>query len=367
MAPSRVLFIAEGQLGDLLLLTPAIRALKKTFSTVRISILVLERRSSGHRSGFSLIQTGGETPLSSNLYVDEVHVVDRETLRAQRGVDRIRAEVEVVRFLRSKHFDAVVCTFPEDRFTLWAYASGAGVRVGEKGQGFDKLLTHAIPIRKSDKGVLEYYCNLVRALGARVESTDTEYAITPSTHGWAYEFLRKAGLDTSKIVAVHPGASGDYKVWPPERYAELIDRLQDMPGIRVLLCRGSQDGKITSAIRGVLKSPIVEVSPESVGHLAALLKKSTLCISNDSGPRHLAVAVGTPSLSLFRHHHSQEWKVYPDTSTCVVLESKEVCPACPGGECLDRIPAGKRFGSHCLWSLSAESVVKKAKDVLASL
>jgi ADP-heptose:LPS heptosyltransferase len=367
MAPSRVLFIAEGQLGDLLLLTPALRALKTTFPAVRISVLVLERRSSSSPSGVPLVHKSLDTALGTNPHVDEVYVLNREGLRARRGIARLQGEAEVILFLRRKRFDGVICTFPEDRFVLWAFASGARVRVGEKGQGFDTLLTHALPIHKSDRGVREYYCNLVRALGARVGSIETEYVVSSSAHGWAYEYLRKAGLDTSKVVVVHPGASGDYKIWPPERYAELIDQLQAIEGIRVLLCRGPQDGKVTSAIRGRMKSPIIEANPESIGHLAALLKKSILCISNDSGPRHLAVAVGTPSIALFRMHHSREWKVYQDTPTCVVLESGEKCQACPAGECLDRMPAGKKFGAHCLWSLSTGAVERRALEVLASL
>lgn len=367
MASTRVLFITEGQLGDLLLLTPALRGLRRTFPSAHIAILVLNRQPHGRPSGSSLVQSKVETPLSTNPHVDEVYVVDRHSLRARRGLERVRAEVEIVRFLRKKRFNAVICTFPEDHFVLWAYASGAKIRVGQKGQTFDRLLTHALPIQKSEKGVREYYCNMVRALGVRIESLTTEYPITASAYGWASDFLRRTDLDSSRIVAVHPGASGDYKVWPPERYAELIDQLQGVPGVRVLLCCGPQDGKIISGIRGRLKTEIVQANPETVGQLAALLKKSALCICNDSGPRHLAVAVGTPSISLFRQHHSREWKVYPDTPTCMVLQSREKCPACPAGVCLDRTPGGKRYGSHCLWSLSTESVVRKVVDLLASL
>jgi len=365
--PSRVLFIAEGQLGDLLLLTPALRALKKTLPDSYISVLILERGSSETPRGLPLVRIGTETVLSTNLNVHETYVVSRAGLRSLRGLARVWAELNIVHFLRSKRFDTVVCTFPEDRFTLWAFASAADVRVGEKRQGFTGLLTHALSIHKSERGVLEYYCDLVRALGVSVELTETEYIIPSSALEWADSFLRESGLEKSRFVAVHPGASGDYKIWPPERYSELIDRLQSTTDIRVLLCRGSQDDEIIAAIRACLKSAVIEAKPESIGNLAALLKRSALCISNDSGPRHLAVAVGTPSLSFFRQHHSREWRIYPDSPRCVTLESRERCPVCPSGECLDRIPTGERFGSHCLRDIPTETVTKTAMDLLASL
>ena len=363
MHPSRVLFLAEGQLGDLLLLTPALRALKTTYPNSHVAVMILERRSS---SG-PLIQAGHDTALGTNPHVDEVSVLNRDALRSLRGMARAHAELELVRLLRQNHYDAVICTFPEDRFILWAFASGARMRVGQQAQGFARWLTHALPIRKAERGVLEYYCDMVRALGASVESKETEYIISPRDQLWAKVFLLESGLVKSKVVAVHPGASGDYKIWPPERYAELIDALQQDPKIRVLLCRGPQDDDIVGAIRKYLKSNVTEVCPDGIGKLAALLRESALCISNDSGPRHLAVAVGTPSLAFFRQHHSREWKVYPESPACVTLESSEECPACPRGECLDRIPNGKRFGSHCLRFLPTETGVKKALDLLASL
>ena len=384
MKISNVLFIAEGQLGDLLLLTPALRAMKETYPSASLSVLVLERHQPAHLMRLrnedrditpdsldrddsdQLVVESSNNVLLSNPNVDKVYILNRNALRSLARVRRARAEFQTVSFLRSKKFDAAICTFPEDRFALWAFASGAQVRVGQKKQGFSWLLTRTPEIEKSNKGVLEYYCDLVRIIGAKVTSARTEYIIPESARSWADEFLRKHGLNTSqKLVAVHPGASGDYKIWPPDRFASLIDCVQTDLGVPIILCYGRGDEAVVDEIKPRLKKEVIEVNVErNVGNLAAIFKLCWLCILNDSGPRHLAVAVGVPSLAFFRQHHDIEWKIYPENESTATLQAKQPCSACPAGMCKDKIPAGDRFGSHCVRMISVEQAVARVRKLL---
>ena len=352
----RILFIAEGQLGDLLLLTPALRAVKSRFPSSSVSVLVVERHKeveipSGQFA--DLNATPGEresSVLGTNKNVDELLIVNRLALRSFHGLKRIKAELAIGRSLRRRKFDAAICTFPEDRFALWAFASGARVRVGQNKQSLHRLLTHKADIEKASKGVLEYYCALAMAVGAEIVSHTTEYEIPESSKRWADEFLRANALeDKRRIVAIHPGATGNYKIWPPERYAALIGYLDDRQDTRIVLCRGDQDESIIEAIKQIIRCPVVEVETGGdVGRFAAVLQRCALCISNDSGPRHLAVAVGTPTLAFFRQHHDREWGIYPGTETCVTLKGAQQCPVCPTGRCLDKVPEGEKFGSACM-------------------
>jgi ADP-heptose:LPS heptosyltransferase len=166
-------------------------------------------------------------------------------------------------------------------------------------------------------------------------------------------------------VAVHPGASGDYKIWPPERYAALIDYIQQNLGARVILLSGSQDEAAVAAIRRALKSmPIMTDTGSNVERFAALLKCCSLCISNDSGPRHLAVALGVPSLAFFRQHHDREWKIYDDSPVCVTLKGEAPCPVCPPGQCLDKIPEDGTFGSYCTRMISIDNAITRVSEIL---
>jgi heptosyltransferase-2 len=339
--------------------------LKQSVPAAKVTLLVLERR--GGQSGTELIAGGTSTVLSTSPHIDAIHVVRRDRLRVLSGFSRFRAEFEIIRFIKRGRFDTVICTFPEDRFAIWAYLSGARVRVGQRSQGLSWLLSRTPDIQKKDSGVLEYYCDLVRAIGAEVKSKQTEYRITTEAERWADGFLRKYELDqTDNVIAVHPGATGDYKIWPPERYAALIDRLNPIGQARVFLTYGEMDTPVVGEIRKHLKKTIPEACAPGIDCLAALLKRSSLCISNDSGPRHLAVAVGTPSLAFFRQHHDREWKVYSDSATCVTLQGGERCPVCPEGVCQDRIVAGERFGSECLRMIGVEEGVERASSIINS-
>lgn len=365
-----VLFIAEGQLGDLLLLTPAIRAVKETFPQSHVSVLVLERRtiarSEDSSAQESFIQTGrGSGPLATNPHVDTVFTINRNLLRSFKGLGRIRTEFDVVRFLRSKRLDAVVCTFPEDRFVSWAFASGASVRVGQYNQPLRFLLTHTPRIEKSESGVLEYYCSLVKVIGAKVRSPATEYVVPDEARIWCDQFLRSNNM-TGNLVAVHPGATGDYKIWPPERYASVVDTLQEESGVKVVLCHSHYDKPVVKEILANLKSKVLTLDTgDDLSRFAAFLQRCSLCITNDSGPRHLAVAVGTPSLAVFRLHHDREWKVYPETTRSATLQSSAVCPVCPAGICLDKVPASERFSSQCVRMVSTHEVADKARSMLS--
>ena len=112
--------------------------------------------------------------------------------------------------------------------------------------------------------------------------------------------------------------------------------------------------------------PVIRTGTD-VALLGALLRRSVLCITNDSGPRHLAVAVGAPSLALFRQFHGIEWSIYPESAECVTMTGTQPCGACPPSACLDRTPGGERYGAVCLRQLSVEEVLARALEMIAGV
>ena len=146
-------FFCEGQLGDLLILTPAIRAVKDSFPDAKITAVILQRRSYDGVEGSEIIINTGpfygtSCVLADNKNVDRVLEIDRHYLRTLRGFSRLAAEIQIIRRLRAIKPDAVICTFPQDRFVIWAYLSGAAIRIGQRNQKFARLLTRKPDIEK---------------------------------------------------------------------------------------------------------------------------------------------------------------------------------------------------------------------------
>ena len=370
-SPERILVIAEGQLGDLLILSPALRALRESFSNASLTVLVLQRRSyeepvsPGRPVLLENPERGTSAVPGSDPNVTRVAEIDREALRALRWFRRLGAEFSVLRWLWKGKFDTVICTFPQDRFYLWAYLSGARMRVGEEGKMFSALLSHRLRQARSAGGVLAYYCALAEAAGAVVRSRRTTVAVSRDHTERATARWGALGLSEEKgVVAVHPGASGNYRVWPPENFAALIDHLQQRR-IPVLLTGSVFDRGVLEEVRKRCATSPHLVFTTGVMDLAALLKKCALCISNNSGPRHLAVAAGVPSLALIPRFDDILWKVYTDEKMAGTMQSRERCPACPPGACLNALPPGETYGSWCMRALTVEEVTARVDSLLA--
>jgi ADP-heptose:LPS heptosyltransferase len=372
MNPHKILVLAEGQLGDLLLLTPALRLIKEGLPGSHTTVLILQRRGRHHQESTETDPVRDADPqgtaavLLGHDSVDRVVEVQRHFLKSLKGIQRARGESGVVRWLRSQKFDAVLCTFPEDRFAVLAYLSGAKIRVGQRQQRFHWLLNRTPDIQKRETGVLEYYCDLARALGANGEAPGTAFAVHPEALQWARECIAVQCGEGSAPVVIHPGASGDYKIWPPERFAALLDRLheQDVP---VLLCGGDADRGVIHLVRSRVRYTVpVVITEGSLQRLAGVFAHCALVVSNDSGPRHLAIAVGAKTLAFFRQYHDREWNVYPPTNSCRILTGKETCKTCPAGLCADRIPPGDQFGSHCIRMITVDQAVTAIHTMLTA-
>lgn len=375
-SPRRILVIAEGQLGDLLILTPALRALKLSIPSSVVSVLVVQRRTYGlpgtpsaPRDIVTVPAGGTSIVMMNDPHVDAVAEIDRARLRSFSIAGRIRAEAAIVAWLRRGKYDTVICTFPQDRFFQWAFLSGARLRVGGEEGGFSGLLNRRIHQRKSDGGVLKYYCALAVAAGAVVHSSATRFEIPDGATEWAAGAFRSLGLrDSDRPLTVHPGASGAHRVWPPASFAAVIDHVQTRLGQPVVLCGSAFDAAVVEEVRKRCSSTVrVLMTDNGVSQLAAMLRRSALCLSNNSGPRHLAIAVGTPSLALLPRHDDIEWKIYDDELRCATIESAAPCPSCGAERCFNRLPAGEDYGSYCMRDISPVTVAARVESMLAGL
>lgn len=347
----RIVFLTRSHLGDLLLMTPAIHAVRERFPQARIFILVEE----GCREVFT-----------QNPDVDEILTFDVHALRRSKGIKKLGEELKIIRLLRRQEFDLAICFYPEDRTTVWAFMSGARYRVGPSHQPFRSLLNVKVSTSETAAGVREYFLDTVRAIGAVPSTLQMRFTVSADAEAWAESILRSHFLAEKKVlIGIHPGASGEYKIWPPENFASVLEGLRRDESVEVILFQGPGDDEIVHQISGRMNPPplIVDTSM-SLERLAALMKRCHLCIVADAGPRHVAASVGTQTLALFRRTHAAAWRIYSEEEGNFILESSKSCPHCPAEKCRDKTPAGEIFGAYCLREISVEDVLLRVQEIL---
>lgn len=204
----KILFLAEGQMGDLILLTPALHALKKKFPDCRITVLLMHRRyySAQTEPGPEIFHTRFETTsqvLLNNPDVDEILELNRNALKKLKGFKRLAAELKCIRQIRKMKFDSAVCTFPQSRLIIWSFLAGIKKRIGQKRQPIARLLTDKPDIEAKGNGVLNYYNNLLTPFGIKECSVKTHYYITKEEKTEAKLKVFNSGSVIAKKGGVH--------------------------------------------------------------------------------------------------------------------------------------------------------------------
>jgi len=252
----KILVIRNDRFGEFLLNIPAIRALKVIYPQAKISLAVSP----------VVYELAGAVECA-----DEVVVWDEQFRRG----------------LRKQKFDACVILNPTKEAHWACFWAGIPVRVGY-GRKWGFLLTHRLQDTKHLGDRHEVDCNLelVSLIGAKTLDKTIKVKVDGNL------FPEFAG---EEIVAIHPFTSDPVKQWPIERFKNLVLRIRRELGLGVVIVGLSQD--IFDMGDGVVNM----VNKTSLIELAALLKRCSLLVSCDSGPMHLAAAVGTPVVALFRN------------------------------------------------------------------
>ncbi len=262
---NRILVIRSDRFGEFLLNIPALRVLRKAYPRANITLAVSPAVK--------------ELALALEC-VDEVEVWNKAFRRAMRG----------------KKFDACIVLNPAKEAHWAAFWAGIPVRAGyDRKWGF--LLTHKIKDEKylGLRHEVEYNLELVRLV------LPLASALPRNDEGVSIRVAAKCDLMIGgKIVAIHPFTSDPVKQWPVDRFMELAGRISRELGVKVIFVGKTGDG------RGIKRNAenlgaLDLVNKTSLTELACVLKRCSMLVTCDSGPMHLAAAVGTPVIALFRN------------------------------------------------------------------
>jgi predicted lipopolysaccharide heptosyltransferase III len=331
-----VLIIKLRYIGDVLLATPTIRSIKAARLDVRVTMMV---------------NRGTEDVLSGNQDLDEIIVLDKGSLTEQS---------RLIAGLRRRGFDTVIDLTDGDRSAFLSGVSGAPVRIGfnDEHRWRGRWYTHVVQSVPGVRHRIDRDLEVLKPLGIQAGSKDPQLWLTPEEEKSADELLVQLGVQRSKsMMILQPGARYWFKAWPPDRYAELADRLTSQYDCQVLIGGSDQDVDLAQQIRQTAKSkPVVIAGRTTIKQFSAIAKKSALFVGSDSGAMHIAAAVGTPVVALFGPSNPAEWG--PRGEATEVIYKGLDCRTCFHPTC-------HRGEQNCMKLISVGEVETASKRLIA--
>ena len=341
----RVVVRGANWVGDAAMTVPALRELRRVLPGARLTLAT--------RPWAEALFAGAE-------FVDEVVAVSESK-------GSLRSVWADAREWRSRRFDLAVL-FPNSFAPALAAAlARVPFRVGYATQGRGALLTHTLPVPewRGQRHEVFYYLNVVAGLERLLRGSsdiearepDASLAVNEDARREALALLRESGArDTRPLVALCPGSTNSRaKRWPAERFAALADMLAERAGAQVFLVGAREELDISEEVaRLARRRPLILTGRTSLAQTAALLNAADLLVTNDTGPAHVAAAVGCPVVVIFGPTKPETTR--PFSASALVVRKPPECAPCMLRDC----PIDHR----CMTAITAEDVFERAAHAL---
>lgn len=342
MPLQRILVTIPNWVGDVVLATPALAALRAHFPNAHIAYLM-------RRYVREILDGGGWH--------------DQEMFWPDRKAGGVLGERALIRQIRDLSFDAILLLTNSFRSGLLAWLARIPKRVGYARDGRTLLLTDRLrPLRANGAfvpaSVLPYYIKIVEHIGCTVSDRRLRLGVTSEQESAGLTLKAHYGLTSGgPYAAINPGAAfGAAKCWPPEHFAGLCDWLRTERGLRCVLVGAPGEAPLMRSIAKAARTDVIccDNPGTTLGSLKPLIRDAALLVCNDTGPRHYGNAFNVPTLTLFGPTH-QAW-----TDTDYAGEIKLQIPV-ECGPCQLRVcPLDHR----CMTGISVEMAAAEVVRVL---
>jgi len=323
-----ILFIRVDRIGDMVLSTPAFRAIKAALPHVWLTVMA---------------SPANAPVLKNNPDVDEVIVYDRSA--------GLHEKMKFINGLRSRHFDLAIDPYTDYEVkTAWlAGMSGADHRIGYAVFGRELFFNCPSPIIAKNKHFVDDALDLLKRIGIPSENRNPAIYLGADEQAWAGQWLQENGFHGKKIVAIHPGAYYETQRWLPEHYAELIALIRRKTPFEVVLLGGRSDAIVVEDIQVRLNHPACVSIQEDIRKFFAILSHCQLLVCNNSGPLHCAVALDIPTISFMGPTVKEQWMPVGEPHR-VLRKDDLACIGCNLGYC--------KIKTHdCMRLIRPESVI----------
>jgi len=336
----RILVIRHRAGGDVLLATPALRALRSALPEAGIDVVTSR--------GFAAI-------LQGNPDVDRVIAFDRRSLASQAAL--------YARLIRGG-YDAVLDLISNPRSAWMTAFTRARIRVGYDLPGRRWAYTLALPrepvgpqgpiLRYAPEAALDF----VRALGIAPRGLGLTFRVSAAAERTVDRWLTESGIDRGRpLIACLPTGSWPAKTWLPERFVDVMEALSSEG--TVVWMWGPGEREAVEDCRARMSAPSLLAPRLGWQELGALVKRCSLWIGNDSGPKHLAVALGVPTVTVFGPTNPKTWHP-PEGPHAMVEVDGLACLHCNANVC--PLPGERHM--RCMLDLPAARVIGAALSLL---
>jgi ADP-heptose:LPS heptosyltransferase len=286
--PRNILVIDFGQLGDVVMSLPALRAIRERFSDAQISVLV-------GKPAAEIIGMSG--------YANITIPVDRVALRDGSKIVSIARIIKLVSQVRKTKYDFVIDLNSLSETNLLGFLSGAQHRLfsHRPGRSIDYLANFKPrpPREVKESHLVDRYLDVLKPLDIVNASRIPYLKTNPIADQVVESLLKKEKAQSNNLlVGVFPGSSQPDNRWPIERFAELSDYLVRNDRVRVIVFGGPEERELIRQHKQLFPSTTVVFDQLTIPQLASALARLTLLVSNDTGPMHIAAAVGTTVIDL---------------------------------------------------------------------
>jgi lipopolysaccharide heptosyltransferase II len=331
----RVLVVRLRSIGDTVLTTPALFALRRFLPQVQLDIL---------------LEDWVAPVLEGSALVDRVIAIPRDSKSAR---------ARVARELRSARYDVVYNLHGGTTATLLTRATGAKHRVGFAHYQYARLHNHAAPSsldiwQRPSLHSVEQQLALIGWTGVPVtDRPPTQVAVTERSVLAVTEKLRAAGFeDQDKPLAViHPAAAFETKQWATENFARIAEELT-IRGLTPVAIVSPKEKRILEWLKQQTPAPVIGLNDLSLPEVTALASRAQLFLGNDSGIAHIAAAAGAPCVVIFGSSNVAHWRPWTINPNEVVREEMP-CQPCHGyfcaefakPECILQVPVERVLGA----------------------
>lgn len=313
----RILIIRIDRIGDLVLSTPTLRAVRQHFPQAFICLLA---------------RSYTQGVIVNNTDINKIITFeDRNFI-----LEILRKTAE----LRKYKFDLAIVLHPNFWVNFLAFASRAKYRLGydAAGSGFF-LTTKFIDTRSANpRHEVEVNLDVVRNIGIDIADKHLEVSVTEEGERFVQDFLRDNAIKPNDIlITIHPGGYYHYTHWPTAGFAKVSDYLIDHYQAKIIIAGNSKELDLVKGITSMMKNrPVIASGKTNLTQFISLLKRCKLFIGNSSGPMHIACALKVPVVAIFGNVHPvdsyKSWGPWGEGHT--IISKNLDCLDCNPGDCL---------------------------------